>query len=244
MNLIQTDSFKLAVYERGKQDAEKFVLCLPGRLDTKDYAHMRSHVEHYAEKGYQAVSFDPPGTWESPGGIELYSMTNYLKAITEVIAYYGNKPTVLIGHSRGGSMAMLAGSQNEHVTHFVCVMSNASESMLDEETKSRGVYISERDTPEQYEEEMITFHLPLSYFEDSKQYDILGALKTCTKPKLFFYGNEDVLVTEDNVRHTYNEASDPKEIKEVDCDHDYRNHPNKIREVESIIDVFLEKYPL
>src|SRR5690349_20918923 len=109
MEMIKTRSFELAVNASGNKNASKLAIVIPGRLDTKDYAHNVSHVDYLSSKGYYAVSFDPPGTWDSPGDIELYSTTNCIKAVDELIEYYGNKPTLLLGHSRGGSIAMLAG---------------------------------------------------------------------------------------------------------------------------------------
>ena len=110
--LVKTKNFKLAVYTKGNPNSAKLALVLPGRLDTKDYVHMRSHVNYMASKGYFALSFDPPGTWESPGDITLYTMTNYLKAINELIDHFDNKPTFVMGHSRGASMAILSGLRN------------------------------------------------------------------------------------------------------------------------------------
>lgn len=83
MKEIKTPSFELAVHTRGSEDAAKLMLCLLRRLDTKDYAHMRSHVDHFASNGHPALSFDPPGTWESPGDIALHTVTNYLRAVME-----------------------------------------------------------------------------------------------------------------------------------------------------------------
>lgn len=88
MNLLQLPSFTIATYMQGNPDAEKLALVLPGKLDTKDYAHMRSHVDFLAERGYLALSFDPAGTWESPGDISLYTLNNYLKTIDELIEHF------------------------------------------------------------------------------------------------------------------------------------------------------------
>ncbi len=231
MELLETKNFELAVYKRGDEAAEKLMLCLPGRLDTKDYAHMHSHVEYFAERGYLAVSFDPPGTWESPGTMEEYTMTNYLKAINEIIEHFGNRPTVLLGHSRGGSMAMLAGSTNDAVTHFITVLSRVAESSPSQKALDAGVYVSKRDTPAQYTEAEITFELPLSYFDDCKQYDLAALMAVCTKPKLLFYGTEDPLITEADVRSAYEVAAEPKEIQELVCGHDYRRYPDIIKQV-------------
>jgi len=237
MKLIKTPSFELAVYKQGDEKADKLVLCLPGRLDTKDYAHMRSHVDFLAGKGYLALSFDPPGTWESSGDISFYTTQNYLKAVDELIRHYGNRPTIVIGHSRGGSMAMLAGINNKYVTHFVAVMSHYGPSFKPKE--SGDVSISYRDLPPGTEKtkERKQFNLPMSYFDDPTPYT---GLERCANPKLFFLGKEDKTVLPEDVMESYELAAEPKQLCELDSNHDYRYHPTTIKEVETVINKFLE----
>ncbi|MDD5145238.1 MAG: alpha/beta fold hydrolase [Candidatus Pacebacteria bacterium] len=240
MEKINTKSFILAVYARGNESSEKIALVLPGKLDTKDYPHMRSHVDFLANQGFFALSFDPPGTWESPGGIELYTMTNYLKAINELIGYFGNKPTILLGHSRGGSMAMLGAITSPYVTHFVAVMSRAGERMPNKPMKAGDTSISYRDMPGSPNEKK-KFELPFSYFEDSARYNILEGLKSCTKSKLFIMGTRDITVKPEEVKAAYEAAAQPKEFREIDSDHDYRWHSDLIDKVNQIVGDFLSK---
>lgn len=240
MGIIKTKSFELATYEKGSKDSKKIILLLPGQLDTKDYAHMISHVDFFADKGYFALSFDPPGTWESPGSIELYTMTNYLKAINELIEFFGNKPTVLMGHSRGGTMAMLAGANNEYVTHIIAVMSHTAPSELDKSQVKDGVKISYRDMPPNDTVNKKKFDLPINYFEDAKKHDVLGVIEKCKKPKLFFYGTMDVLVEPEDVKETFEVVPDPKYIHELNTEHDYRLHKNIVDEVNTETWKFLE----
>jgi predicted alpha/beta-hydrolase family hydrolase len=237
-------AFNLAVYQRGDPRSNKLALILPGRLDTKDYPHMRSHVEHFSRRGYLALSFDPPGTWESPGNIKLYTMTNYLRAINELIEHFGNRPTVLMGHSSGGTMAMLAGPQNQHVSRIICVMS-----MMEPGSPERGrvkeidgddggVLVSYRDDPTNSEIQ-VEFRLPLVYFEDAKRYDIATSLQTYQKPKLFFLGTQDDVVKPIDVRRAYQTSAYPKQLIELDSGHDYRKNPAMIDEVNrSIMGLF------
>ena len=239
MSLLKTKSFELAVYFAGDKNAPKLALLLPGRLDTKDYVHMRSHVDFLSQKGYFALSFDPPGTWESPGDIMLYTTQNYLKAVDELIEHFGSKPTVVMGHSRGGSMAMLAGVNNPHITHFISAMSRYGHSSVSEEAKRAGVSISYRDLPPGTErtKEKKRFDLPLSYFEDSTEY--IG-LERCTKPKLFFLGTHDTSVAPDDVREAHELAAEPKQLHELDSDHNYRLSSHLIDEVNKVTGEFLE----
>lgn len=248
MELIQTKSFSLATYSKGNPGAPKFALVLPGKLDTKDYAHMRSHVDFLASKGFYAISFDPAGTWESPGDLTLYSVTNYLKAIDELIEYYGNKPTFVMGHSRGASMALMTGSTNPQIIAFAAIMPSLSkEGFLvkkDDEWKEKGYKVSMRDLPPGGGPEVKKFDLPYSFLEDELKYHLTEEYTKSTKPKLFILGKKDPLVLPHIVRETFDSFAKPKELYELDSDHDYRLHENLINEVNSIVGAFLEKYNL
>ncbi len=241
MKIIKTKSFELATISNGDKNSSKLALLLPGQLDTKDYAHMVSHVEFLADKGYFAVSFDPPGTWDSPGDIGLYTMTNYHKAVDELIEFFGNKPTVLMGHSRGGSMAMLAGPNNPNVTHIIAVMSHVGPSTLREEDITDGIKISYRDMPPNDTKNKKRFDLPVNYFEDTTKHDILGGLKNCDKQKLFFYSTKDVLVSAEGVKKIYEQVPMPKTIHKLETEHDYRLHRDMIEEVERVAWDFLSQ---
>jgi len=243
--LITTESFRLAIYVKGSVEADKLALVLPGKLDTKDYPHMRSHVDFLSARGYLALSFDPPGTWESSGDIKLYTMTNYFKAINEIIKYYDNRPTLLVGHSRGGSMAMLAGTENQYIDRFVSIMASAAldasakEYDLNLDWKNRGYKVSLRDTPSGYRERTKTFKLPYSFFEDQVQYNMLDSLRKCKKPKLFIAGSRDILIKREVVQNIYNISSEPKYFYLLDSGHDYRKNQSSINKVNRVIDKFI-----
>jgi pimeloyl-ACP methyl ester carboxylesterase len=243
--MIQTKSFTLAAYEQGDSNSKKFALVLPGRLDSKDYAHVRSHVAFLAGRGYHVMTFDPPGTWESPGDITDYTLTNYLKAINELIEQYGNRPTLLMGHSRGGSMAMYAGVTNAQVTAFIAVMSRATPSSVGlDEAKANGEILEYRDLPPgtSKSEDPRKFVLPYSFFEDAAQYSSLEALKTCTKPKLRFLGKQDTAVGWENIKQEHELSAEPKMLHELDSVHDYRYDQKIIDEVNAVSGTFLDTY--
>lgn len=247
MEIIKTKTFDLAVYAKGDPSSPKLAIVIPGRLDTKDYVHNTSLVDFLASRGFFALSFDPPGTWESPGDIELYTTTNLLKAVDELIENFGNKPTLLAGHSRGGTIAMLAGPKNPHVTNFIPIFSYyGAPSDPSDERVVYGKVMSYRDLPpgDIKTEEQKEFGLPLNYFEDGKQYDALSNLKNCTKPKLFFYGVEDDMNDPEDVKKAYEESAEPKMIHPLNSDHDYRYHPEIIEEVNKVVGLFLDKYSL
>lgn len=245
MTFVRTQHFELATYAKGDPLSHKLAIVIPGRLDSKDYAHNISLVDFLSSKGYFALSFDPPGTWESPGGIEMYTTTNYLKAVDELIEFFGNKPTLLAGHSRGGTVAMLVGPKNPAVNSFIAILSSTG--APDNPDKSRiidGALISYRDIPPgtSKTKEQMRFDLPLQYFTDGQTYDARSGLSHCTKPKLFFYSTEDDANKLEKVG--FETSPEPKMIHPLHTEHDYRYHPEIMDEVNQVIGHFLEIYSL
>lgn len=245
MEIIKTKSFELAIYAKGNPNSQKLAIVLPGRLDTKDYFHLTSLVDYLSTKDYFALSFDPAGTWESPGSIGLYTNSNTINSVEELIEYFGNKPTLLAGHSRGGTIAMLVGPKNQYVTHFISIFSHYGPSGYPDKNKIiEGKVASYRDLPpgKTRTKERKRFDLPIQYFKESEKYNALAGLKNSNKPKLFFYGTKDNLVSKEGVKKAYNESSSPKEIQEINSEHDYRLHPEIVEEVNNKIGEFLDKH--
>lgn len=242
---VKTKSFQLSTLEKGNKNSSKLALILPGRLDSKDYAHITSHTELLSNLGYHAVSFDPPGSWESEGTIEDYTTTNYLKAVNEVIEYYGNKPTLLVGHSRGGAVAQLA-STNPAVTTVVLLM--ASYEFASEPSKEdieKGYILQNRPFPPNSKETGIKeYKLPLSYIEDGKKYLPYKVLETFKGPKLLISATHDEWTPPEEVIEVYEQLSEPKMYYEIDSPHDYKDNPKVIGQINERIEKFLRENSL
>lgn len=242
MKLVKTKSFELAVNKVGDKNSSRLALLLPGRLDTKDYPNFISHQKFLADKGFFTVCFDPPGTWESPGPISLFTTTNYIKAVNELIEYYGNRPTLLLGHSRGGNTAILA-STNSNVIALILVISSYKTPtppthLID------GVEVSYRDIPVNGEisDKQKEFRLPVAYFEDGEKYNPMPILKNCLKPKLIFSGTNDKFYTPKEVGEIFRQIPEPKILHELKSDHNYYYHSEVIEEVDKVTGEFIEKY--
>ncbi len=245
METIKTKSFELSIFSRGDKNCERFVILLPGRLDTKDYYNFISHADYLVSKGFFVVAVDPPGTWDSPGKIDLYTTTNYIKAINELIEYFGNKPTLLLGHSRGAIVSILVSSTNPNIVGIVLIMANYGEpTPPGQEALQKGFKISHRDLPPgtSKTKEQKDFLLPVSYWEDGRKYNAGQSLKECTKPKLLVYGTRDEFTTVKKVEELYKTLPESKMIKLVDSAHDYRYYPEAVKETEEAVGKFLNKY--
>ncbi len=247
MSFIQTKSYKLAVYEKGDANAFRLAVVLPGRLETKDYIHVESHVNVLSELGFHAVAFDPPGSWQSAGAIEDYTVTNYLNALNELIEYYGNKPTFLVGHSLGGSIAALTGESNAHVTAFVGLMSLADGPRVTEDPdwKTDGKIVFFRDLPpgDRHTAEQKQYDLPYSFFEDALTHQTRIALQTCDKPKLFIIGKYDTQNQTSQTPEIYTTIAEPKQLVEIESPHGYRYSKSIISQINKLLKEFVEQLP-
>jgi len=52
------------------------------------------------------------------------------------------------------------------------------------------------------------------------------------------------MVVPEAVKKAYQVAAEPKMIHELNSEHDYRLHPEIIEEVNKVVGLFLDKYPL
>ncbi len=247
MQLIKTKSFTLATYSKGDTDAKKLALVLPGKLDTKDYAHMRSHVDFLASLGFFALSFDPPGTWESPGDISLFTTANYIKSVDEIIEYYGNKPTFIAGHSLGGSIAIISGTRNKQAFSYAAIMSTFKRNDFNEKKykkwKEDGFSLSVRALPPGDGPKVKQFELPYGSLDENTLFSLSEDIKISNIPKLFILGTEDVHTSEDRIIDTFNALSNPKALSKIKgAGHDYRKHPELIEKVNFVIEKFLSEY--
>ncbi|HSW99350.1 MAG TPA: alpha/beta hydrolase [Candidatus Saccharimonadales bacterium] len=240
---VTTPSFRLAVYTVGDPQAPRLALCLPGYCDTKDYPDLRTHADLLAARGYYAVAFDPPGTWGS-GDIALYTTTNYLKAIDELVALYGARPTLLLGKSMGGRMAQL-GAQNPAVCGLVSVVGSATGAIADDViTEEAWVahprHAPHRDLPND-PTQFRDFTIPYSFVEDAARYDALAVLPSLQMPKLYIAGQDDTLVPPEKLRRAYDAAGDPKKFVVLPMGHDYRKDPAQLKLVNDTIAQWLSE---
>ncbi|MBP9667300.1 alpha/beta fold hydrolase [Candidatus Saccharibacteria bacterium] len=244
MNIIQTSSFQIAVHAFGDPSASRIALLLPGRLDTKDYVNFTKHGEFLANLGFFAIAIDPPFTWESPGNIAHYTTTNYVNAVHELIEHFGNRPTLLLGHSRGGATSMLASNNPAVVGIAVINAAYSAPSAADPTKIHNGTLREARDLPPgtMRTEEKIKFNLPLNYFEDGKLHDPASALLRYAGPKLVVHATRDEFKTFDSVREIYQQLNGPKMFLSIDCTHDYRLFPEAIEEVNAALGSFIATY--
>lgn len=245
--------YQLSAWFIGEVSSTKLAILLPGFLDTKDYLHLRKLGEALAMKGYLVVSFDPIGIWQSVAPVELYSITNWLKEIEEVIAWTkGKYPTieqvVLQGHSMGGMLSLLYAATHPQTSAVISIMGPTS--FVRKETyqermvkwKAEKVKISRRDDPF-HPDKKIVIELPFAFVEDSLQYDLFPLVSKIYCPVLLLAGEKDVMVPAETVKELGRRF--PTDQVQVDLlpqvEHDYRKKVEDIELVNMTILDFLNK---
>lgn len=242
---LQTKQFSIDAYVRGDSNAEHSALILPGFLDTKDYFHLRSHVDSLAEQGYYALGIDFPGTWQSSGDIADYTITNCLNVTQEIVSML-DRPTLLVGHSNGGRLALQIASENSQITGVIAIMSplhvlcsnNQTERM--QQWKAAGTRLIKMDMPNNPERHK-EFKVPYSFLLNSEKYPVTQYIKSVKQPKLFIAGKRDQVITPAEVEESFRLASEPKKYELIDADHNYRKEPKAVVKVNHLITDFAEQ---
>jgi pimeloyl-ACP methyl ester carboxylesterase len=244
MKILETKNLRIAANVSGSEDSPKLAILMPGRLDTKDYTNFISHADYLSRRGFLVAAIDPTTTWDSPGELDNYTTSSYVQAINEIINYFGNRSTLLLGHSRGGATAMLS-SANLAVCGLVLInAAYGSPTSPDPAKLEGGKLVEYRDLPpgKVRTAEQKRFDLPLSYFEDGSKHDPVTVLAAYKGPKLLVHAVGDEFVSVARVKEIFKRLSDPKILLEINGTHDYRLYPEEIEAVNTALGVFIDKY--
>lgn len=243
MKRIKTSHFDLAATSIGDEKSGMVAIILPGFLDSKDYAHVQAHADYLAGLGCHALVLDMPGMWGSTGTESDYTLSNCLQAVNEV-ADTLNKPTLLVGHSNGGRIALYIAAQNKLIVGVVAIMSplfitratSKRQRIIDWKTEGTRHYTM--DIPN-HPDATRDFAVPFTFVEDSEKYQVSKIVSRVTVPKLFIAGLDDKVVTRKEVRKSYERAARPKGYRVVKAPHIYRHNPKAIGEINEAIGKFV-----
>ncbi len=245
MEFITTKSFEVAIYPHWDKNASRLALVLPGKLDSWQYRNLVSHAELLSQMWFYAMSFDPPGTWNSPWDSDkLYTTSNYLLAVEEIINYFWDRETFVAGKSRWWTLAILAWTRLEQVTWFASIvwwytLNPELKNNYPNEKRKNKWYTTKRNSPPGIWPRDIELSLPYSFLEDEIQYHIEKDLPACTKPKMFIAWLQDTLVTPGFIKQWFELSAWPKRYHEIDFHHDYRESLEMINQVNWYIEEFV-----
>lgn len=191
------------------------VLVLHGFKGYKDYGFFPHLTAAIADIGLVAVRFnfshsgidDDPATFGRPDLFERDSWSRQLADVQAVLAAAesGNLPHAdrtdagkigLVGHSRGGVVALLTGGSDERIDATVALASPSSSDNLDDaskqEIREQGFIVSPSSRTGQ------DLHVGRAWLEDieanREKLDVLAAVGRMTCPLLVIHGTSDASV--------------------------------------------------
>ena len=220
----------------------KLALLLPGYLDSPDYLHMMTFENGLHNLGYVAVRIDPCNLWKT-GKIENYSITNYIKQIEDIIHSYkseGLSEIVLIGHSVGGFVAIIAGSKIKEVTKIVSLCSPSDRVKSATKWNGEKLLHSRRELPEKTSQ-FRTFDIPYSFVQDGLKYSAKEEVKKINKPIMIFIAQNDRVVLPEETEEIVANAHHPYVVRQNDMGHNFRHSQSECNMVWKYIDEFLCK---
>lgn len=218
----------------------KVALLLPGYLDSPDYLHMKTFEKGLRALGYTTERLDPCHLWET-GKIEDYSLTNYLKQIKDRVAFYSAQhpgEIVLIGHSVGGFMSILAGRRLKEVTKIVSLCSPPDRIKSAGKWKGGKFLHTERDLPDN-PQKFRSFYIPYSFAEDGLHYSAVEEVKHIHKPLMIFIAMEDTVVAPEETERIVVNANNPYVVRQKNMGHDFRHSQKECDVVMKEIEKFL-----
>lgn len=202
----------------------KLAILFPGYLDSPDYLHLKTFSIKLRELGYTTKGLDPCGLWKQ-NNVNNYSVTNYLKDIKGIIDSYTDKhpeEIILIGHSLGGLVAILAGYMYPEVTKIVALCPPKSIDALGTKWVNKSPRKSKRDLPDN-PSVFRNFEIPYSFVEDARTYSAITAIKKINKPLMILIAMRDTAVPPSETEILVKNAINPHVIRIENIEHDFRN---------------------
>lgn len=221
-------------------------ILLPGFLDSNQYLKFTVFAKGLSALDYATLQLDPCGLWYGDGSEATYTVTGYLADIAQaVILMLSEVPTpkdvLLLGHSMGAFLAMIAASNIGEVTSVCSLCPPASLQSLSERPgwKENGFKTSTRKLPNSGE--MRSFVLPYSAALDMQQHKVLSIVGALSVRLMLGISLDDEAVRVDETEKLVSAANAPHVVRFEGMDHHFNHTLENTRAVWGHIAEFLRQ---
>jgi len=221
-----------------------FAHCFTGG---KDFSAVNRIAKELNNEGIALFRFDFTGIGNSEGD---FSNTNFSSNVGDIVsaAHYMRDhleaPSILIGHSLGGTAALLSSMQIPDIK-AVCVIGAPSNTV-----NILKHFQSAMDEIEQKGEAEIDlggrkFKIKKQFIEDAKEQRVLEVLERYRKPLLIMHSPTDATVNIDHAKRIYEKAHHPKSFISLgDADHLLIKNPSDAVYVAKVLAAWASRYVL
>ncbi|HFB55108.1 MAG TPA: alpha/beta hydrolase [Hellea balneolensis] len=226
-------------------EVRAWVLFAHGFSVGKDLRPIRTIAKTLVRHGFGMMRFDFTGLGESDGD---FSATNFSTNVQDILAaahylrQYQQAPGILVGHSFGGTAALMAahdipeckalatiGSPCD-TNHILHQFANKIEE-IEEEGEAR-VLLAGRP-----------FVIKEQFLDDVANQDMSKAIAGLNKALMVFHSPQDHVVGIQNASHIYSEARHPKSFVSLDgADHLLLKNPEDARYVARVLSAWAARY--
>jgi putative redox protein len=188
----------------------------------KDYKIVRHIAQALTQKHMVVLSVDFAGLGDSKGDFSQGTFSSNVTDLMDAAQYMARElvaPSLIIGHSLGGTAGIFAGSHIASVKAIVTIGSPAFPSHL------LKVFQHILPTIQQEGQADIeiggrTFSITQKFIDDLKQHDTKKTLQKLHLPLLFMHSPQDEVVEVENAAELYTHAVHPKSFVSLDhADH-------------------------
>lgn len=222
-------------------DAETLAVLVPGFLDSASWAGTRSLAGDLHRTGRTAVSFDPRGTFRTPGAVDQVRPSIQIRdAISAIGMVRPHARTVFIGHSLGASIAVCAAAEDPRVTDVVAIMPprcfvwpHDFDPARNTWRRVRRLVVATPGSTVQWQ-----FKVPPAVVADAVGHDLPARLRAMPAHQriLFIAGRDDTVIPVSAVKRLFGECSSrDKSLAILPVGHDYRDHPDQLRQVNDAV---------
>ncbi|MCF8465467.1 MAG: alpha/beta hydrolase [Flavobacteriales bacterium] len=223
------------------------VIFVHGFKGFKDWGHFPRIGDEFAKAGFAFVSFNfshNGTTVEQPNefaDLEAFGNNNYHKELFDVECVISGisegslfidlninrNKVLLLGHSRGGGIAVMATSEDERVKGLATWASigdtKRTKADFDEWMKEGVIYVPNARTNQQMP---MYYQFVEDYFAQEERYDLQKCAERIEVPSLFIHGTNDQTVPADYAKQLHHWTSDSELLLIDDGDHTFGGkHP-------------------
>lgn len=189
---------------------------------SKDLFVVSQISRHLADKGIAVLRFDFTGLGHSEGE---FANTNFSSNVADLVAAADfmreeyKAPSILIGHSFGGT-AVLKAAADIPDAEAVCTIAAPFDPAHIEHLFSEAFAEVEKNGSAEVSIHGRTFTLERQFLEDIRSVEMEDAIGKLRRPLLLFHSPQDKVVGVDNARLIYDAARHPKSFVSLDgADH-------------------------
>ncbi len=196
------------------------------------------------QNGYGVLRFDFTGLGQSEGEFEETGFTSNIEDLVSAAAFLKEfylAPTLLVGHSLGGTAAIHASAKIDSV-EAVCSIGAPAEATHVEHLLGENIELIERDGKANVSIGERPFTIGNSFLRDLKKHSTESVLKNLRKALLIMHSPQDSIVEVSNAAEIYSAAFHPKSFISLDgADHLLTNQADAVY-ASSVLGAWVKRY--